>query len=210
MTEKAIDAVECEQHQGYHVSMEYGALELLDRYDEPIKEPGIPGRVVATGFDTICMPLIRYVTDDIAEYAPSTCSCERQSTLVQDFKGRLRELVFSKGGHIVVPLAPVYASIHGPIVAKIRELKFIQEREGELVVQIAKAPTFSEAEVAKEFLDELYDRLDEKEFSIRIIFVDCVSRTGRGKLGLLDQRLPIKIEYLDHFGNETGVTGIGS
>lgn len=209
MTEKVVDAVECETHQGYHVSMEYGVLELIDRFDEPIRRSGIPGRVVGTGFDTMCMPLIRYVTDDIAEYATSSCTCERQSTLIKDFKGRLCELVFSKNGQIV-PLAPVYASIHGLIIAKIREIKFLQEREGELIIQIVKAPTFSEAEVAKGFLNELYDRIDEEEFSIQIIFVDCISRTGRGKLGLLDQRLPIKAEYLDHFRNETGVTGIGS
>jgi len=209
MTERAAEAVECEEHQGYHVGMEYGALELLDQYDEPIERPGTPGRVVGTGFDTFCMPLIRYVTDDIAEYAPSACSCKRQSTLIGDFKGRLGEFIFSKSGH-AVPLSATFACFHGPIVSKIREIKFLQEREGELVVQIAIAPTFSETEVAKEFLDELYDRLDQEEFSVRTVFVDSVPRTGRGKLGLLDQRLPIKIEYLDYFGNETGGTGIGS
>jgi phenylacetate-CoA ligase len=208
MTEKAADAVECEQHEGYHVGMEYGAFELLDQRDEPIKGPGTPGRVVGTGFDTFCMPLIRYVTDDIAEYAPSTCSCKRQSTLIQDFKGRLQELIVSKCGH-AVPLSATFGGFHGPIVSKIRELKFLQEREGELVVQIAKAPGFSEAEVAREFLDETYHRLGREKFSVRIVFVDYVPRTGRGKLGLLEQKLPIKIEYLDQFGSETGGAGAG-
>jgi phenylacetate-coenzyme A ligase PaaK-like adenylate-forming protein len=146
------------------------------------------------------MPLIRYVTEDVAEYASSDCSCKRQHSLIQDFKGRLRELIFSKSGY-VVSLTPVFSSIHGPIVTKIREIKFLQEREGELVVQIAKAPAFSEEEVEKEFLDQLYVRLDKKEFNVRVVFVDSVPRTGRGKLGLLDQRLPIKVEYLGHFGD---------
>jgi phenylacetate-CoA ligase len=200
MTEKVAIALECEQHQGYHVGMEYGVFELLDQYDETIKKPGIPGRVVGTGFDTFGMPLIRYVTEDVAEYASSDCSCKRQHSLIQDFKGRLRELIFSKSGY-VVSLTPVFSSIHGPIVTKIREIKFLQEREGELVVQIAKAPAFSEEEVEKEFLDQLYVRLDKKEFNVRVVFVDSVPRTGRGKLGLLDQRLPIKVEYLGHFGD---------
>jgi phenylacetate-CoA ligase len=204
MTERAVEAVECEQHQGYHVNMENGIFELLDRYDEPIKRTGVPGRVAGTGFDTFGMPLIRYVTDDIAEYAPSICSCKRQSTLIQDFKGRLRELVFSKSGYIA-PIHPIYG--HGPLFTKIRELKFLQEREGELVAQIAKAPAFSEAEVAKEFLDEFYTKFNKDEFNVKIVFVDRVPRTGRGKLGLLEQRLPIKSEYLDYFGNETSSTG---
>jgi phenylacetate-CoA ligase len=204
MTEKAVDAVECEQHQGYHLGMEYGSLELLDHNDEPIKRPGIPGRVVGTGFDTFCMPLIRYVTEDIAEYSPSTCNCKRQSTLIKDFKGRLRELIISKNGHII-PLSAAFGGFHGPIVVKIRELKFIQERKGELIVQIAKVSAFSEAEVEKEFLDELFARLDEREFSVRFVFVDRITRSGRGKMGLLEQKIPIKIEYLDYFGD--AITG---
>ena len=201
MTEKAVDAVECERHQGYHAGMEYGVIELLNRHNEPIEKSNVPGKVVGTGFDTFCMPLIRYVTDDVAEYAPGSCACNRQSTLIDDFKGRLGELVFSKNGHIV-PLSPVYASIHGSVVAKIRELKFVQERPGELIVRIAKAPIFSDADVEKEFRDEVFTKLDEKEFTLKIEFVEFVPRTGRGKLGLLDQKLPIKAEYLDFFGQE--------
>jgi phenylacetate-CoA ligase len=206
LTEKTIDAVECEQHQGYHLGVEYGVFELLDQNDEPIARPGVPGRVVGTGFDTFCMPLIRYATDDIAEYAPGPCRCHRQSTLIRDFKGRIRELIISKRGHVV----PLALCLHGSVGAKILELKFVQERQGELVAQIAKAPAFSEAEVAQELLDGLYDRLDREEFAVRVDFVDRVPRTGRGKLGLLDQRLPIPIEFLGHFGGATSDSSVGT
>ena len=117
-------------------------------------------------------------------------------------------MIVSKRGH-VVPLVAL-GSIHGPIGAKIRELTFLQEREGELVVRIAKAPAFSEAEVANEISDELYAKLGKEEFCVRIVFVDRVERTGRGKLGLLEQRLPIKSEYLDYFGELSGGSGAGS
>lgn len=201
MTERAADAVECERHQGYHVNMEYGILELLDENDEPIDRPGVPGRVVGTGFDTYCMPFIRYVTDDIAEYAPNECACKRQSTLIRDFKGRLTELVFSKSGN-VIPLSAVFINIHGEITTKIREVKILQERMGELVIYIAIAPGFSEAEVKKELLDEIYKRTTRNEIDAEIIFVDQVSRSGRGKIGFLEQKLPIKAEYLNYIENE--------
>lgn len=42
MTEKIIDAVDCEKHQGYHVGMEYGIFELLDQDNDPIDGAGIP------------------------------------------------------------------------------------------------------------------------------------------------------------------------
>jgi len=199
MTERVADAVECEQHQGYHVSMEYGILELVDKNDEPITQAGALGKVVGTGFDTYCMPLIRYATDDLAIYAAGGCSCKRQGALIHDFKGRIRELIVSKTGQLV-PLTVLFSG-HAAVWAKMRELKFFQEREGKLIVKIAKAPSFSETEIAREFLEEVHKRLDEEQFNIRIVFVDYVRRTGRGKLGLLEQRLPIEFDDLDQRRN---------
>ncbi len=109
MTERVADAVECEQHEGYHVNMEYGILELLGKDGEPITQAGTLGRVVGTGFDTYCMPLIRYLVDDLAVYASGKCSCKRQSVLIQDFKGRIREFIVSKTGKLV-PLNALYNS----------------------------------------------------------------------------------------------------
>lgn len=199
MTEKTTDAVECEKHRGYHVGMEYGVFELLDQENNPISQPGIPGRVAGTGFDTFCMPLIRYATEDVAEFEHEPCSCGRQSTLVTDFKGRLGELIFSKSGYIV-PLSPVYASIHGGVVTKLREIKFIQETPGELIVCLILAPGYSRQEVEKELIADIYTKLDAREFKIRTDFVEEIPRGGRGKLGLLDQRLPVKLEHLETFG----------
>lgn len=207
MSEKVADAVECEQHRGYHVGMEYGILELLDQNDEPIKTPNTPGRVVGTGFDTFCMPLIRYVTDDIAEYASYTCSCKRQSTLIKDFKGRLRELIISKTGK---PIPITTLNLHTSLYQKVREIRFIQDSEGELILQIAKAPNFTDIEVEKEFLDEIYSRLDINEFSVKIFFLDQIPRSGRGKLGLLEQRLSIKTDILDHFKDEICISRINN
>lgn len=201
MTEKATDAVECEKHRGYHVGMEYGIFELFDRDNNPISGAGIPGRVVGTGFDTFCMPLIRYVTDDIADFASDSCGCGRDSTLVNDFRGRLGELIFSKSGYIV-PLAPVYASIHGGVITKIREMKFIQESLGKIIVRIALAPGHEAKIVEKELFAEFYAKLNPREFSIVVEFVDKLPRGGRGKLGLLDQQLPVKLEYLETFGSK--------
>lgn len=204
MTEKAADAVECEQHQGYHVDMEYGIFELLDQNNEPITHPGVPGRVVGTGFDTFCMPLIRYVIDDVAEYSSMSCTCNRQSTLVSEFKGRLGELIFSRSGY-VVPLSPVWASIHGDIITKIREMKFYQDTPGKLIVQIILAPGYSQKELEAELLAEMYSRLDQKEVIVEIVFVDQLPRKARGKLGLLEQRLPVTKEHLVNFSNNSDI-----
>ncbi len=202
MTEKNTDAVDCEKHRGYHVGMEYGVFELLDQENNPIAQPGTLGRVAGTGFDTFCMPLIRYATEDIAEFSSESCGCGRQSTLVADFKGRLGELIFSKSGYIV-PLSPVYASIHGGIMTKVREIKFVQEVPGELMVRLILAPGSSRQEVEKELLSDIYSKLDAREFKILTDFVDEIPRGGRGKLGLLDQRLPVKLKHLENLGGNS-------
>ena len=77
---------------------------------------------------------------------------------------------------------------------RIRELQFFQEKEGELTIRIARAPSFSEAETEQVVMEEVSKRLDEDEFRVTIQFVDHASRSPRAKLGLLDQRLPIKLE----------------
>lgn len=195
MSERVADAVECEQHQGYHVSMEYGILELLDKKNEPVTEAGVLGKVVGTGFHTYEMPFIRYEMNDLATYAKGECSCGRQLTLIEEFKGRLREFFVSKTGKLV-PVQLIWTGRH-PVWAKVREMNFLQEREGQVVVRIVKAPPCSETQVAKELQEEIHKVLDEREFSVRISFVDRLSLTKRlGKLGFLEQRLPIKFEDL--------------
>ena len=114
------------------------------------------------------------------------------------------EIIVSKSGY-VVPLSPVWASIHGGIVMKIREMKFYQDTPGKLVVLIILAPGFSQKELEDELLKEIHSRLNRNEFIVEVKFVDHLPRKARGKLGLLEQRLPIKIEYLNYFGNETGL-----
>jgi phenylacetate-CoA ligase len=79
MSERVADATECEQHCGYHVSMEYGIFELLDQQNRPVTEPGKSGVVVGTGFHNNVMPLIRYQMFECGTYADEKCACKRSA-----------------------------------------------------------------------------------------------------------------------------------
>ncbi|MHB0858715.1 MAG: phenylacetate--CoA ligase family protein [Anaerolineae bacterium] len=192
-TERAVDAVECEQHSGYHVSMEYGILELVDQDDQPITEPGVVGRVVGTGFDTYCMPLIRYATDDLASFADGPCACGRQLVRVQDVQGRVREFLIARSGH-PVPFNVVYAASHSDVWRMVREVQYEQEQEGLVTVRVAGAPGYSKERVTQALEADLKTRLRDEEFDVRLEFVESVSRTARGKINLLIQKLPIRLE----------------
>jgi phenylacetate-CoA ligase len=111
MSERVVDATECEEHCGYHVNMEYGILELLDKNGEPINEPVVTGVVVGTGFYNNVMPLIRYQMFDMAVYADKECACNRKLPLVKDFKGRIREYFVGRSGELV-PLQLIWSRRH--------------------------------------------------------------------------------------------------
>lgn len=192
-TERSSDATECEMHEGYHVSMEYGILEIIGADGQRIEEAGKQGKVVGTGFDTLQMPIIRYETEDLALYGKGQCSCGRESTLVGDFLGRARDFILSNSGE-PVPFAPVYASMsfRSPIWGSIREVRFIQKARGELDVEVVLHSSASLAEISAGLTDSLYSWLDPKEFSIRIHIVEKVGRSRTGKRRLLQQELPIR------------------
>lgn len=198
MSERVADATECEQHNGYHVSMEYGILELLDKNSDPITAPDISGTVVGTGFHNNVMPLIRYQMFDIGIYSGEKCACKRNSPLIKAFRGRVREYFVGKSGKLMT-LQLIWAGRH-PVWSKIREMQFVQEREGEILAKIAPAPNYSQEEIIRELQDEVAKVLTEDEYAVDFEFVDQMPLTHRGKLNFLDQRLPINFEDIVNAG----------
>jgi phenylacetate-CoA ligase len=169
--------------------MEYGIFELVDKNREPIKEAGVPGFVVGTGFHNNVMPLIRYQMFDVAVLASEVCACKRNAPLVKSFVGRAREYFVGRTGKLV-PLQLVWSGRH-PVWSKIREMKFFQQREGEVLAKIVRAPKYLDNEVIKELQDEIRKVLTEDEFNIQFEFVESLPLTHRGKLNFLEQKIPL-------------------
>lgn len=194
MSERVADATECEQHNGYHISMEYGVFELLDPNGEPITQPDVDGIVVGTGFHNNVMPLIRYQMFDIGTYSGETCACGRKAPLIKEFKGRLREYFVGKSGKLM-PLQLIWSGRH-PVWSKIKEMQFVQERKGEILAKIVQAPNYSNEEVIRELRTEVGKIMNPDDFKIDFQFVDHMALTHRGKLNFLDQKLPINFEEI--------------
>jgi phenylacetate-CoA ligase len=192
-SERCVDAVECEQHDGYDVSMEYGILELVDQQGEPVTQAGQTGRVVGTGFDTYAMPLVRYATDDLAMFAQGRCSCGREGIKLQEIKGRIGEYVVSRTGNLM-SLPAIYSVIHSPVMAQVRELRFTQERAGEIELQIVPVSKEPSSRLERELLAEIYNRIDEHDLAVRIRFLENLPRKRAGKAGLLEQKLQVTFE----------------
>ena len=198
MSERVADATECEQHNGYHLSMEYGVFELLDKNSEPVKKPDVSGIVVGTGFHNNVMPLIRYQMFDLGVYSGEKCACGRQAPIIKAFKGRVREYFVGKSGKLMT-LQLIWAGRH-PVWSKIREMQFVQERKGEVLAKIISAPKYSQEEITRELREEIGKILTEDEFKFEFEFVDQMPLTHRGKLNFLDQRIPLNFEDIADAG----------
>lgn len=73
---------DCACHNGLHNYDEYGYLELLDTEEENLK------KIVGTNLHNRAMPLLRYDTNDLAEYDGHACGCGKTSVVVNNVVGR--------------------------------------------------------------------------------------------------------------------------
>ena len=97
--EHAVNAQECDHHQGLHVNMEYGILELL-----PVEDIGEKSRmrqIVGTSLENYTMPLLRYQIHDMATLSPEPCTCGREATLLERIQGKKRDLIVLRNGQVV-------------------------------------------------------------------------------------------------------------
>jgi len=186
-SEMAVLAGECEYNSDYHVFHEYGYLELVDNKGKVIKEPGVQGEIVGTSFEMKAMPLIRYRTGDYAEYVEGKCSCGRSYRLIRNVKGRWtqEQIVTKKGSYISITAL----NMHSDIFDNVEQYQFYQEKPGELFLRIVKKGNYcikDEKKIREEFRLKLQNFVD-----LKIVYVDRIPRTERGKHKFLIQKLKI-------------------
>jgi phenylacetate-CoA ligase len=84
-------ALQCPEHEHFHVTGESVLVEILDECGMPCAA-GASGRVVVTPLHNFAMPLIRYAIGDYAEVG-SPCACGRGLPVLARVLGRVRNLV---------------------------------------------------------------------------------------------------------------------
>jgi phenylacetate-CoA ligase len=113
-------ALQCPEHEHYHLQSEHLLVEVLDDQGKPCG-PGEIGRVVVTTLHNFAMPLIRYALSDYAEVG-APCSCGRGLPVLTRILGRSRNMLTLPDGRRVWPTFPEmrYSA------ASIRQLQIIQ------------------------------------------------------------------------------------
>lgn len=114
-------ALQCPEHEHYHVQSEHLLVEVLDDGGQPCA-PGQIGRVVVTPLHNFAMPLIRYALGDYAEVG-APCACGRGLPVLNRICGRSRNMLVRPDGRRYWPSSP-YIRYAG--VAPIRQLQIVQ------------------------------------------------------------------------------------
>lgn len=172
------NACECDQHSGYHISVERSVHEFLDDSGYPVT-PGENGHIILTDLWNYAMPFIRYDAGDMGVPTDRTCPCGRGLPLLERITGRtVEQIVLPDGKHLPgLLLTDVFE--HGDVVTAILDYQIVQEKVDEFVVNIVKSDLYSLA-ISKEIQEFFWGHLG-KNVQIRFNFLDEIPRTDANK-----------------------------
>jgi len=185
--EKAALAGECEHSTFYHISPEYGYLELIGRDGTRVTKDSDIGEIVVTGFNNYATPFIRYKTMDLGIWSNKECRCGRQYQLLERIEGRLQEFIVTGTGRLISMTA---INMHSDVFDNVKQFQFYQDTPGKVIFKVVKKKTYSDRDNTK-ISNELLKKLGE-DMELKIVFVDEIPRTARGKLRFLEQKLNIR------------------
>lgn len=94
-------ALQCPEHEHYHVQSENLLVEILNDNGEPCAVDE-PGRVVVTALHNFASPLIRYVVGDYA-IPGEPCACGRTLPVLKKVLGRQRNVIKMPDGRRIWP-----------------------------------------------------------------------------------------------------------
>jgi phenylacetate-CoA ligase len=185
-SERVLMAATMPDDDRYFFWPQYGWLELVGADGRPVREPGVLGEIVGTGFDNRAMPFVRYRTGDMAVLSdrghrrlPGFVACER-------IEGRLQEFIVDRHERLISVVQ--IGAAHFPEFGAIDSMQYEQKRPGELLLKFVAGDGFT---------PDMQQRLaravgDKAGCDCRVAKVRDVERTARGKHQMLVQHLDIR------------------
>ncbi len=113
--EAGVIALQCPEHDHYHVMAESALVEVLDEAGNPSR-PGEIGQVVVTPMHNFAMPLLRYALDDYAIVGPP-CPCGRGLPTLKRILGRSRNrMTLPNGSRVWVSIGNRSLRAFAPVI----------------------------------------------------------------------------------------------
>jgi phenylacetate-CoA ligase len=170
-------ALQCPDHDHYHIQAEGVLLEVLDQEGQPA-QPGSIGRVVVTPLHNFAMPLIRYQIGDYAEVG-EPCPCGRGLPTLKRIVGREQDLLTLPGGEKRWTSINQRLSTGFLEVAPITQFQIVQNRLEALEVRLAaeRELTTDDEERLRQWLGQVFGY----PFEVSFRYYDEIPRTPGGK-----------------------------
>lgn len=172
------NACECDQHSGYHISVERSVHEFLDDGGYSVAS-GENGHIILTDLWNYAMPFIRYDAGDMGVPTDRTCPCGRGLPLLEKITGRTVEQIVLPDGKRLPGLLLTDIFEHGDVVTAIQDYQIVQEKVDEFVVNIVKSDRYSPA-ISNEIQKFFWGHLGG-DVGIRFNFLDEIPRTDANK-----------------------------
>ncbi len=167
-------ALQCPDHEHYHIQSENLVVEILNGQDKPCA-PGEIGRVVVTTLHNFAMPLIRYEIGDFAEVG-EPCRCGRGLPVITKVLGRQRNMLTLPDGQKIWPVFGVKTFSEK---LPIKQFQFVQKTLERLEARLVTERPLSKEEETL-FKDILHNELNYP-FSIKLIYLENIPRSKGGK-----------------------------
>lgn len=170
------------EHGRYHIQPEYGLTELI-----PVEGEEGCCRIVATGFWSTAMPLVRYDTGDLVIRSKDACPCGRAFPVVDRIIGRQGDVIMTPSGRqlgasLVTHLVYVICGADHFL-----ESQVIQNAIDHLTIEYVPARQCTPEHLAG-FEERLRRHLPE-DLRCTLKQVDAVSRTKAGKIRPIVSRI---------------------
>lgn len=150
----------------YHIIEDYSIVETVET------ENGL--ELVGTNLENYIMPLLRYRTGDIVELEESGCPCGRHFRKISKIQGRKADYITTENGLKFVAFNHIPRGVDNLI-----ELQFVQEKIGELTINITTNGRFREEDRQK----LIKNTLEHTDLNMNVIIneMDEIPRGANGK-----------------------------
>jgi phenylacetate-CoA ligase len=169
-------AMECSEHDGYHILNSRFVVEIVDDNGCPMEEGEI-GRIIVTDLMNHAMPFIRYDTGDEGSITREYCKCGRKSPRILELRGRSCDYLTLPSGR-KIPYLIVNVTLEG-MGGKVREFQFVQKSKSLWKIRIVPGVDFNK-NTPQELRSLLVSQVsDELDYEIEIC--ESIRRTSAGK-----------------------------
>lgn len=178
-SEYAVLAYCCRQCRGFHFYPTYGHVELISSEIEGCH------RVVASSFNRMGTQFVRYDTGDLAVDPDGTCAADNFSR-VSNIVGRSQETFVDNSGRKRSLFGYAFGDLdHDEFYDQIRDIQFVQERAGWLLVRIVTNPGAGRDQIQKTFERRI------PMASLEFEYVPAIERSPSGKRKYFVDRLHV-------------------